>query len=244
MEKFNYKETVRKDIMDFISQNISLNDYAGRKEELAEFLTDELINRYMSDSVGREEAERNLEGNADLLETFCREYHAEDIIDDFRANPETADTAVRCYLLAEAVEEILADMEQGRKMQNEIRKKDIQIWVKHNNDYILNVPVQDLTEGSSGTFGGMIRERLNQTEEGRELMDMVQDGNFSVQIVTSSDNEPELTLSIGSRAISVPCSVQEVSVFKDILLDYQKEIEEIQRKSFDDYTILHEGRER
>ena len=108
MARYNYREHITDDIIDYISDNINLADYDSR-EELAEYLQEEL---WAADSVtgnasgsytfNRWDAEENLCHNLDLLEEACAEFG--NCAGDLLLEPEAADVTIRCYLLAECID--------------------------------------------------------------------------------------------------------------------------------------------
>ncbi len=116
MEKYNYLEAVKEDVKEYIDNEITLKDFSDR-DELEEKLNDDL---WMDDSVtGNDsgsytfntyEAEENICHNLDLLAEACKEFDCEA---DFLENgAEWADVTIRCYLLGQAISEVLDDMEE------------------------------------------------------------------------------------------------------------------------------------
>lgn len=116
MEKYNYMEAMKEDIKSYIKNEITLSDYSNR-DELEEELYDIL---FVEDSVTGNasgsytfdtyKAEENICHNLDLLadamESFdCKENPAE-------KGAEWCDVTIRCYLLGNAIGEVLDDMEE------------------------------------------------------------------------------------------------------------------------------------
>jgi hypothetical protein len=117
---YNYLEAMKNDIQEYINENINLEDYED-KDELEQYLNDEL---WTEDSVtgnasgsytfNSYKAKENLEGNEDLVREMCREFgiDAETIADKFlNEEYEYFDVSVRCYLLGQAIAEVLEDIE-------------------------------------------------------------------------------------------------------------------------------------
>lgn len=115
MTNYNYMEAMKEDIRNFINDEITLSDFADR-DELETHLNDTL---WIEDSVT---------GNASGS-YFCNAYRAEEAIchnldllaeameefgDDSNAlkkGAEWCDVTIRCYLLGQAIGEVLNDME-------------------------------------------------------------------------------------------------------------------------------------
>lgn len=116
MEKYNYLEAVKEDVKEYIDNEITLKDFSDR-DELEEKLNDDL---WTDDSVtgngsgsytfNTYEAEENICHNLDLLAEACKEFGGE--ADFLEKGAEWADVAIRCYLLGQAISEVLDDMEE------------------------------------------------------------------------------------------------------------------------------------
>ena len=112
MEKYNYRESVLKDVRDYISQHYTreeLKSMADNLEDLGEKLHDELWtadsvtgNRSGSYTFDSWQAEENLCHNLDLIIEVGREFGGLDITD-----PEGCDVSIRCYYLGECISEVL-----------------------------------------------------------------------------------------------------------------------------------------
>lgn len=115
MEKYNYLESVKEDAKNYIDNEITLKDFSSR-EELEEKLNNDL---WSEDSVtgnasgsytfNTYEAEENICHNLDLLAEACKEFDCE--ADFLEKGAEWADVTIRCYLLNQAISEVLDDME-------------------------------------------------------------------------------------------------------------------------------------
>ena len=114
MTRYNYRENITSDIIDYINDNINLADYDSR-EDLAEYLGEEL---WTADSVtgnasgsytfDRWEAEENLCHNLDLLQEACTEFGSDP--GQMLLDPESADVTIRCYLLGECIDSAIGDV--------------------------------------------------------------------------------------------------------------------------------------
>lgn len=115
MEKYNYREQVKSDILDYIAEH-EIKVTASNREEVAEQLHDEL---WVNDSVTGNasgsytfnawEAEENICHNLDLLKEALEEFGS-NIADLDSA--EMCDVTIRCYLLGECIEAALDEVEE------------------------------------------------------------------------------------------------------------------------------------
>ena len=116
---YNYLEAMKNDINEYINENINLEEFD--REELEEKLNDDL---WIEDSVtgngsgsytfNSYKAKENLEGNEDLVREMCQEFciDAETIANKFlNEDYEYFDVSVRCYLLGQAISEVLDDLD-------------------------------------------------------------------------------------------------------------------------------------
>lgn len=111
MEKYDYLKAVKEDVREYIKNEI---DSSADKDELSEYLNDKLFtedsvtgNASGSYTFSTWQAEENLCHNWDLLNDAIREFGFTDNILDKGA--EWCDVAIRCYLLPQAIEEVLYD---------------------------------------------------------------------------------------------------------------------------------------
>lgn len=115
MEKYNYREQVKSDILDYIAEN-EIKVTASNREEVAEQLNEEL---WANDSVTGNasgsytfntwEAEENICHNLDLLKEAyeCFGFDSPEF-----ENAEACDVTIRCYLLGECIEAALDEVEE------------------------------------------------------------------------------------------------------------------------------------
>lgn len=114
MEKYNYREQVKSDVLDYIAEN-GIKVTASNREEVAEQLHNEL---WANDSVTGNasgsytfntwRAEEYLCHNLELLKEACDEFGCEPNIE----SAEWCDVTIRCYLLGECIEAALDEVEE------------------------------------------------------------------------------------------------------------------------------------
>ena len=116
MTNYNYLENIKEDVKEYINNEINLKDFSDR-EELEEKLNDTL---WTEDSVTGNasgsyycnswKAEEALAHNWDLLAEAMKEFGCE--VDLLEKGAEWADVTIRCYLLGQAIGEVLDEMEE------------------------------------------------------------------------------------------------------------------------------------
>ena len=121
---YDYREHVIDDIRDYIRENVNLEDWRGRRDELEEFLRDDL---WTTDSVTGNasgsyycnawRAEEALCHNWDLLADALEEFGGD--TDILRQGPEACDVTIRCYLLGECLAEVLEGLEDAGELDGE-----------------------------------------------------------------------------------------------------------------------------
>lgn len=114
--EYNYLEAVKEDVKEYIDNELTLSDYENR-EELEVYLNETL---WAEDSVTGNasgsytfstwQAEENLCHNLDLLVEACEEFDS-NISKAIEEGAESCDVTIRCYLLGQAISEVLDDME-------------------------------------------------------------------------------------------------------------------------------------
>lgn len=120
-EKYNYRNEMKKDVIDYIFDNYEPEEVAKMLENTNEFsekLNDILWNE---DSVtgngsgsytfNRWQAEENLCHNMDLLSEACEEFCC-DIHKAIEMGAEYCDVTIRCYLLNECLAEVLESIKE------------------------------------------------------------------------------------------------------------------------------------
>lgn len=118
MTNYNYLEAVTSDVLDYIREEINLDEWKGNREGLEEKLNDELWtvdsvtgNASGSYTFNTWEAEENLAHNWDLLAEALDEF-GQDGTDVLRQGAEAMDVTIRCYLLGQAIAEALDELEE------------------------------------------------------------------------------------------------------------------------------------
>lgn len=118
MTNYNYLEAVTSDVLDYIKEEINLDEWKGNREGLEEKLNDELWtvdsvtgNASGSYTFNTWEAEENLAHNWDLLAEALDEF-GQDGTDVLRQGAEAMDVTIRCYLLGQAIAETLDELEE------------------------------------------------------------------------------------------------------------------------------------
>ena len=122
MEKYNYLENVTADAKQAILENLNYWKFSDR-EELEEIANDEL---WVDDSVTGNasgsytfntwQAEENLCHNMDELEDACNEF-GQDIGEAVKQGAEYCDVTIRCYLLGQAINAAIDELEEEGKIQ-------------------------------------------------------------------------------------------------------------------------------
>lgn len=115
MERYDYLETVANDVRDYISNEINFKDFDSL-DDLREYLNDELWdndsvtgNASGSYTCNAYEAEEYLCHNWDLLAEAYNEFGC--FKDVLSRGPESCDVLIRCYLLGQAIEKVLQEIE-------------------------------------------------------------------------------------------------------------------------------------
>lgn len=121
-EKYNYLEAIKKDVREYINDEIELSDF-GSLEELEEKLNDNL---WINDSVTGNasgsyycnswKAEEALSHNWDLLAEALENF-GQDGTDILKKGAEAMDVTIRCYLLGQAITEVLEEDDIEEKLE-------------------------------------------------------------------------------------------------------------------------------
>lgn len=124
MEKYNYYDAVREDVRAWIEENgekfAKANgwDKDTDRDEVEQALNDELwaCDRVTGNGSGSYtfsswQAEEYLCHNLDLLAEAVEEFGSD--LDILKNGAEACDVAIRCYLLPQAIAEVLAECEIG-----------------------------------------------------------------------------------------------------------------------------------
>ena len=120
MEKYNYYEAVAEDVREYVNNKIDVKDYTDR-EELEEYLNETL---WTNDSVTGNgsgsywftawKAEEALCHNLDLLGEALAEFGTEgSALKEMMESAESCDVTIRCYLLNQAINTVLDELEDA-----------------------------------------------------------------------------------------------------------------------------------
>ena len=126
MERYNYLAAVKDDVRNYISDEVNLSEFGG-VEELNEFLNEKLFNENSvtgnssyTYTYNREVATENLLDNMDLLSQAMDEFG--NVLDK---GEELCDVTIRCYLLPQAINEVLDDYEiDGLSLEEYFENKE------------------------------------------------------------------------------------------------------------------------
>ena len=128
--EYNYRETVRDDVIEQVKDGYKENSLRLYKEEgreaLEEYLNEELWiddqvtgNGSGSYTFNTWEAEENLCHNMDLLAEACDEF-GQDIGEAVKRGAEYCDVTIRCYLLGSAISEAIDELEKEGYFEEEL----------------------------------------------------------------------------------------------------------------------------
>lgn len=116
---YNYLEAMKQDVKEYIEENINATDYEI-KEDLEEYLNDTL---WTEDSVtgnasgsytfNRATAKKYVDENKDLINDIMEEFDCKEKVANWwiEDNYEAIDVSIRCYLLGQAISEVLEKIE-------------------------------------------------------------------------------------------------------------------------------------
>lgn len=117
MNAYNYLKAVTEDVREYIEDEINrtdwIDDRGGLEEKLNDILwtTDSVTgNASGSYTFNAWKAEENLCHNMNLLADVCEEF-GDDMGELVKRGAEICDVTIRCYLLSQAISDVLDDME-------------------------------------------------------------------------------------------------------------------------------------
>ena len=115
MEKYNYFEAVKADVLDYINEN-EIKVTTSNRDDIEQQLNDDLFcndsvtgNASGSYTFSTWQAEENLCHNLDLLGEALKEFGSS--ADYLEKGAEACDVTIRCYLLGQAISEALDEVE-------------------------------------------------------------------------------------------------------------------------------------
>lgn len=116
MERYNYREAMRENVLDYIRSEIDMNYWEDMRDKLERKLRNDL---WMCDSVTGNasgsyfcsawKAEEAIAHNWDILAEAMEEFGCEK--NPLERGAEWCDVAIRCYLLDECIAAVLDDLE-------------------------------------------------------------------------------------------------------------------------------------
>lgn len=116
MERYDYLEAVKEDVKNYIEEN-GIKVTSENRDELEEQLNDDLFcddsvtgNGSGSYTFNAWRAEEYLCHNLDLLAEACEELGSS--MDILKDGAEACDVTIRCYLLNQAISEVLDELEE------------------------------------------------------------------------------------------------------------------------------------
>lgn len=123
MQEYNYLEAVKEDVLNYIKENVSFEDFEDR-DELEDFLNATLwkkdsVTGYPSGSYYccTWKAAEALAHNWDLLKEALENFS--DDINPIEKGEEWCDVTIRCYLLPNAISEVLDELDGLEEMFGE-----------------------------------------------------------------------------------------------------------------------------
>lgn len=129
MYEYNYMESVKSSVSDYINNEINKEDYIENREGLENYLNDEL---FTSDSVtgngsgsyffNSYKAEEALCHNLDLLKEALENFGCG--IEYLEKGAEACDVTIRCYLLPQTICEVLDELEETGYFEEEENTED------------------------------------------------------------------------------------------------------------------------
>lgn len=123
MEKYNYFESVKSDVLDYIEEN-DIKVTTSNRDDIEQELNDTLFcddsvtgNASGSYTFSTWKAEENLCHNLDLLAEALQEFGCD--AEYLEKGAEACDVTIRCYLLGSAISEALDEVEEEEEEEDE-----------------------------------------------------------------------------------------------------------------------------
>ena len=123
-----YLDMIEDDVREWINDNVDLDEYKGNRDALEEKLNDELFNE---DSVtgnasgsyycNAYKAEEDIANHWDLLAEALEEFGYDDLPAPkmLDKGAEWCDVTIRCYLVGEAIRNVLDELEEDGKFDED-----------------------------------------------------------------------------------------------------------------------------
>lgn len=167
--KYNYLESMKEDIKNYIEENKENESYNwDNLEEVKELLYDDL---WIDDSVtgnasgsyycNSYKARESLAGNEDLLVEALEEFGND--AESYKrslTDPEFADVSIRCYLLSQAIDEVLKEMTE-EKNKTIIKITKIMEYTTDKNETTKKEIMNEYTRDLQEAIKTLNNEKLN-----------------------------------------------------------------------------------
>lgn len=122
-----YLDMIENDVWEWINENIDLDDYKGNRDDLEKKLNDELFNEdsvtgnasgsyYCNAYKAEEDIAHHWGLLAEALEEFGSNISATEMLDK---GAEWCDVTIRCYLVGEAIRNVLDEFEEDGKFDED-----------------------------------------------------------------------------------------------------------------------------
>lgn len=122
-----YLDMIEDDVREWIDESIDLDEYKGNRDGLEKKLNDELFNEdsvtgnacgsyYLDAYKAEEDIEHNWGLLAEALEEFGSNISATEMLDK---GAEWCDVIIRCYLVGEAIRNVLDELEEYGKFDED-----------------------------------------------------------------------------------------------------------------------------
>ena len=120
---YDYKETIKDDIREYIDNEINFTDYADLDELNDKLFIEDSVTGNASGSYfcNTWKAEEALCHNLDILEEAA-DCFGDDLGELIKRGAEACDVTIRCYLLSECIAEVLEELEDDFNEAHEAQK--------------------------------------------------------------------------------------------------------------------------
>lgn len=145
---YNYLKAIKEDVKQAIEENINLDEYRGDRDGLEEKLNDDL---WIDDSVtgnasgsytfNSYTAREYVLDNLDILKEAAEEFGCTDRAEKWLFDEawDDADVTIRCYLLGQAINEVLDEIEESGDL-DEIEEEPSEDLINLTSQYVAADP--------------------------------------------------------------------------------------------------------
>lgn len=111
--KYDYLESIKEDIKEYIKENYESMEDINEKELYDDLWDDDSVTGNASGSYfcNSYKAQEALRGNEDLLQDTINEFCID--MEEHWSDYEYLDVSIRCYLLSQAIGEVLEELEEN-----------------------------------------------------------------------------------------------------------------------------------